>query len=286
MKATLPQKLVALFVLLFCLASYTWAADTGKDKDKKAPPATTKAEAPIKEYTGTLQSIDKEEGIVKIDKFLWNKTFNLAQDCAFVTGLEKKVAAEDMKPGMEVVVNYEEVNGILVATHIAQRQYNHTGYVKAVTPAKREIIMDRIGLTRTFKVSDNTQLSLHGKEADLNELKSGQKITLVYTKEGDVWLAQKIEDTSETFSGTIEAIDEGAATLKVKSMIATRKFNLGDGCKIIINGDDRSRLRDLRIGRQVQIHYEEMKGVLAATRIEHIGNENDTPKTSVPQGGG
>lgn len=282
MKAKLPQKLGVLAVLLFCLAGYTWAADT--DKKKKPASATTKAEAPIKEYTGTLQSIDAEERTVKIDKFLWSKSFNLAEDCTFIIGLDKKVTAEDLKPGLEVVVNYEEVNGIPVATHIAQRQYTHSGYVKAVTPAKREIIMDRIGLTRTFKVNDSTKLSLHGKESDLSQLKSGQKINLVYTKEGEVWLAQKIEDTSETFSGTIEAIDEGAGTLKVKSVIATRKFNLGDGCKIIINGDDRSRLRDLRIGQQVQIHYEQMKGVLAATRIEHIGNENDTPIRPTAQG--
>jgi PDZ domain-containing secreted protein len=169
---------------------------------------------------------------------------------------------------MEVTVSYQESDGVLVATHIAQRWYTQTGYIKATTPGNREIVMERMGMAKKFKVNDNTRLTIHDETAKLSDLKPGQKVTVTYTKQDDVWLAQKVEDTSETFTGAVEAIDAGSNSIKVKSLINTRKFNLGEGCKIVLNGETNGKLKDLRIGQKVTIDYEEVKGVMVAARIE------------------
>lgn len=268
MKAKLMQKLMILGLTFTLLPGTSMVmAEAGSPT---ATPAPAKAAATTKaaEFTGTISMVDGEERIVKVDKFLMDKTFNLAEKCTFAIGLDKESSLDQLKPDMEVVVTYQESDGVLVATHIAQRWYTHTGYIKAATPANREIVMERMGMSRKYKVNDNTRLTIHNDSAKLSELKPGQKVTVTYTKEDDVWLAQKVEDTSETFTGTVEAIDAGANSIKVKSLINTRKFNLGEGCKIVLNGETNGKLKDLRIGQKVTIDYEEVKGVMVAARIE------------------
>jgi len=268
MKAKLIRKLMILGLTFTLLPGMSLVmAEAGSPT---ATPAPAKAAAAVKalEFTGTINVVDAEERIVKVDKFLMDKTFNLAEKCTFAVGLDKESSLENLTPDMEVTVSYQEADGVLVATHIAQRWYTHTGYIKTTTPASREIVMERLGMAKKYKVNDNTRLTIHNDSAKLGDLKPGQKVTVTYTKQDDVWLAQKVEDTSETFTGTVEAIDAGANSIKVKSLINTRKFNLGEGCKIVLNGETNGKLKDLRIGQKVTIDYEEVKGVMVAARIE------------------
>ncbi len=265
MKMKSMKTLLALGTLLVFLPAVPAArADAALTPAESS--STTAAKA--LEYTGTIGMVDAEERTVKVDKFFWDKTFNLAENCTFAVGLDQKSTLDHLQPDMEVVVSYQETDGVLVATHIAQRHYNQTGYIKSATPATHEIVMDRVGMAKKFKVNDSTQITIHKDESILGDLKAGQKVTITYTKQGDFLLAHKVVDKSETFSGTVEAIDAGSNTLKVKNLLTTHKFNLGDGCKIVVHGDTYGRLRDLRIGQKVTIDYEEVKGVMVAARIE------------------
>lgn len=264
MKTNLIRNLIALGTMIAVLPGASLVlAEAGSPM-----PAPAKSAAKALEFNGSISAVDATERTVKVDKFLMGKTFNLAEKCTFAIGLDRESTLEQLKPDMEVTVSYQETDGILVATHIAQRWYTHTGYIKTVTPATREIVMERMGMAKKYKVNDNSQLTIHNDTAVLGDLKAGQKVTITYTRHGDLWLAQKIEDTSETLSGTVEAIDAGSNTIKVKSFLSTRKFNLGDGCKIVLNGNTSGRLRDLHIGQKVTIDYEEVKGVMIAARIE------------------
>ncbi|MGV3753885.1 MAG: DUF5666 domain-containing protein [Verrucomicrobiota bacterium] len=268
MKAKLLRKLMVLGLTLTLLPGASLVTAEAGSPTSAPTPAPAKATAKALEFTGTISMVDAEERTVKVDKFLMDKTFNLAEKCTFAIGLDKESSLDNLTPDMEVTVRYQEADGVLVATHIAQRWYTHTGYIKAATPASREIVMERMGMAKKYKVNDNTRLTIHNDTAKLGDLKPGQKVTITYTKQGDIWLAQKVEDTSETFNGTVEAIDAGSNTIKVKSLVNTRKFNLGEGCKIVLNGETNGKLKDLRIGQKVTIDYEEVKGVMVAARIE------------------
>ena len=129
-------------------------------------------------------------------------------------------------------------------------------------------MLDRVGTARRFKVNDSTRLTIHNDTARLGEYKTGQKVTITYTRQGDLWLAHKVEDTSERYVGTVQAIDAEANTMKVKNLLTTKKFNLADGCKIVFNNDTSGKLRNVRLGEKVIVNYEDMKGVLVAGRIE------------------
>jgi Cu/Ag efflux protein CusF len=269
MKTKSILNLLALGTVIALLSTAPSAhADAALKATSSDTPAPAKAAANLREYTGTISAVDAADRTVKVDKYFWDKTFNLAENCTFAVGVNQEASLESLRPDMEVVVNYQEADGVLVATHIAQRWYTHTGYIRTATPLNHEIVMDRMGMARKFKVNDSTQYIIHKDEAKLGDLKPGQKVTITYTRQDDVWLTQKVVDKSETFTGTVEAIDAGANTLKVKNMLTTHKFNLGDGCKIVLDSDTSGRLRDLRIGQKVTIDYEEVKGVMVAARIE------------------
>ena len=58
--------------------------------------------------------------------------------------------------------------------------------------------------------------------------------------------AREIAQTSETFTGDLTAIDLDQKTMKAKTMFATKKFNVGDDCAIVINGKPDGKLTDLQ----------------------------------------
>ena len=58
--------------------------------------------------------------------------------------------------------------------------------------------------------------------------------------------AREIAQTSATFTGKLTAIDLGQKTLKARSLLDTKKFNVGDDCAIVANGKPDGKLSDLR----------------------------------------
>lgn len=271
MKTKSIRNLIALGAVIALLpAASTVRADAALNPqpETKEQTASAKPAADIQEYTGTISAVDAEERMVKVDKYFWDKSFNLAENCTYSVGMDREAVLDNLRPDMEVVVTYQDRDGVLVATHIAQRQYHQTGYIKSATPVTHEIVLDRVAMAKKFKVNDNTQFTIHKNEAKLDDLKPGQKVTITYTHEGDQYIVQQVVDTSETFSGSVLAIDVATNTLKVKSLLTTHKFNLADGCKIVLNGNTTGKLRDLRIGQKVSINYEEVKGIMVAARIE------------------
>lgn len=275
MKANLKQSLLALGATLALLTS---APLTFADAALNAPPATVPTKSTTsdqREYIGTLKAVDAEDHTVKVEKVLWNKTFNIADTCTFAIGLDKAASLEKLQPNMEVVVRYQETDGVLIASHIAQRWHAYTGEVKAVASGSKEVTLEKMGMARKFKLSEDARLLVHNKEITLKELKPGQRVTINYTKLDDQLWALKVVDPTDTMTGSLEAIDVASNTVKVKYLMTSRKFNLGDGCKVMVN-DAEGKLKDLRIGQKVTIDYEEVRGVFVAARIE-LNNDGHEP---------
>ncbi len=266
MKANLKRDLLALGAILTLLSAVPLThADAALNAPPSAPAKSTTADQ--REYTGILKAVDAEDHTVKVEKIFWNKTFNIADSCTFAIGLDKAAGLEKLEPNMEVVVRYQEADGVLIASHIAQRWHAYTGYVKSVAVGPKEVTLEKMGLAKKFKLAEGTRLLVHDKEITLKELKPGQRVTIDYTKLDDLLWAHKVVDPTDTMTGSLEAIDVASNTVKVKSLMSSRKFNLGDGCKVMVN-DAEGKLKDLRIGQKVTIDYEEVRGVLVAARIE------------------
>src|SRR5262249_45237762 len=97
---------------------------------------------------------------------------------------------------------------------------------------------------------------------------------------GDAKIAQRIEQFGSTFTGTIEAIDADARTLRAQHLLSEKKFNLAKDCAIMLGGKPGGKLSDLRIGEKLSVVYEEVDGVLVATCVTR---EASPPKSAPAQ---
>lgn len=50
-------------------------------------------------------------------------------------------------------------------------------------------------------------------------------------------------------------------------MFATKKFNVGDDCAVVINGKPGGKLTDLRPGESLMFSYDNVNGVNVVNRI-------------------
>jgi Cu/Ag efflux protein CusF len=71
----------------------------------------------------------------------------------------------------------------------------------------------------------------------------------------------------KAFKGSVTAVDAPEQTLAVKGFLFTRNFNAGADCKVSLEDKSSAALADLRPGEQVDIRYQDDKGVLIARNI-------------------
>lgn len=224
-------------------------------------------------FDGTISAVDATERTVKVKEFLLTRTFSIGDDCAFALGNRKQAALADLKRGMEVEVAFRETGGVRVANRIAQKEMSYTGSIREFVPKERQLTVERGRFTRPFRIAEDCKVTIRNdKSASLDELKVGEKVRVVYVKEDDALVALRIDESGESFVGTLQAIDASADTIKARHLLGDRKFRLADDCKIVIDNTPQGRLNDLRIGQKVAVSYEELDGVLVAHRIAIEGN--------------
>ncbi len=73
-------------------------------------------------FTGDVTAIDLTDRTIKAKHLFGAKKFNLADDCAIVLNGKTDGQMSDLKPGDELVLSYEEVNGVNVVNRIARAE--------------------------------------------------------------------------------------------------------------------------------------------------------------------
>jgi len=226
------------------------------------------AAAKIKTYQGTVAAVDAAEKTVTVKGTMFRKTFNASDACR--VSLEDKPTASlsDLRPGHPVEIRYQDAGGVLAASQITQHNLVVEGYITSIDPAQRKLTIKRGGNKKELLATENCTVLLQGEKfGTLENLKIGHAVRIAYEPGPKPWTTRKIEQRAETFVGTIQAIDAGTRTVKARSFMAEKKFNLAEDCRIVVAGKTDARLRDLRIGDKVEFSYEDANGVLVANRI-------------------
>lgn len=234
-----------------------------------------------KVYKGTVSAVDAAEKTVSVKGAMFSKTFNAAEECK--VSLEDKPEATliDLRVGQKVEVQYQSAQGVLVAGQITQHNLMLKGYITAVDPANRMLVLKSSTHTQNLKVADDCKVILKDKRyGTLESLKIGHTVNVAYDPADVAITARKIEQKAETFVGTIQALDARTRTVKARSFMTEKKFNLADGCRIVVANKSDASLRDLRLGDKVEFSYENADGVLIASRI---GRDADLAETENPQ---
>jgi Cu/Ag efflux protein CusF len=233
---------------------------------------TATNEIPHKSYTDTIVSVDAKEHVLVMEGFFANKTFNLGDKCTYTFADKGAGTIGDLHPGQRVEVVYQEAHDVLVADCVTQETMSYEGTVKACDPAARTITLHGRGRDKTLPIGGDCKVMLRkDKLGSLADIQPGNYVTVIYETPDGKPTAQKIIQTSETYTGTLTAIDLETKTVKARSLYDTKKFNLGDNCAIVIEGRINGRLADLKPNDKLVFSYDEINGVNVANRIALVG---------------
>ncbi len=264
---------------LIATAAYRASAD---DTSAKATAAK-----PDKTYTGTVVSVAPKEHTLDMKGFLFSKKFNLGDSCVYKMAGEGTGAMDDLRPGQRVTVSYLDANGVLVADRVTQIPLREEGMVKAIDPAAHTLTLHRGVMDKTYQLPADCEVTLRGgKAGTLGDIQTGDHVTVTYEIPNGKATAWEIAQTSATFTGNLTAIDLEQKTMKAKATFASKKFNVGDDCAILINGKPDGKLTDLQPGENLTFSYDNVNGVNIVNRIAPAESSPTTPTTamqSMPQ---
>jgi len=231
--------------------------------------ANATAAKPDKSYTGTIVSVDPKEHMLEVKSFPFsNKKFNLGDTCTYTIVDQDTGAVGDLRPGQKVTVGYQDAHGVLVADRVTQQPMRDEGMVKAVNPTTQTLTLHLSVMDKTFQLPTDCVVMLRGDKAGtIADIQPGNHVLITYEVPNGKPTARQIAQTSETFTGDLTAIDLDQKTMKAKAMFATKKFNVGDDCTVVINGKPDGKLTDLRPGESLMFSYDNINGVNVVNRI-------------------
>src|SRR6266568_2129153 len=275
MKTSLRTWTVVGAVVLVAVAGLTVLADQATPS---TPTTTATASTTGKNYKGMIVSVDPKEGVLKVRGGLFgSKKFALGENSTFVT-LDKNAASiKDLRSGQKVLVVYQDAQGVLAANHVEQIPMRYEGSVKAIDPAKGTMTLQSRAMSREFRIPEGCKVVLRGnKSGELADIKPGHYVTVTYETPTGLPTVRQIAQTSQSFAGTLTALDMAERTVKAKSAFDTKKFNLTDNCAIVVNGKPGAQMRDLKPGDRFVFSFEEVNGVNVVNRIANT----DVPETT------
>ena len=260
--------------LLMATAAYRASADGTSAKAAAAKPEKT--------YTGMVISVAPTEHTLDVKGFLFSKKFNLGDSCAYQMAGAETGAIGDLRPGQRVTVGYQDANGVLVADRVTQKPMREEGMVKAIDPAAHTLTLHPGVMDKTYLLAADCDITLRGGKAGaLGDIQTGDHVTVTYEIPDGKATAREIAQTSATFTGNLTAIDLEQKTVKAKATFATKKFNVGDNCAILVNGKPDGKLTDLQPGENLTFNYDSVNGVNIVNRIAPAGAAPAAPTTAM-----
>lgn len=225
-----------------------------------------------KTYTGNVTGVDVQNHILSVRGFLFTKNFVTGADCKVSLQDKATAALNDLRPGEEVTVRFQDNNGVLIARAIAQHDLVYSGHIKAIDPQKGTLLVRHGAMTHEFSIAPTCSVTLRdNKAANVNNLQLGDAVNVVYERVNGAHVIQRIEQNSATFVGTISAVDTTTRMVKARDARgAEKQFSLADNCSIVINGKLSDSLYNLQTGEQAMFDYNNVDGVLVANRVSPV----------------
>ena len=222
-----------------------------------------------KTLTGRVLAVDAQARTLKVEPWWFaTKSFNLGTACSFSFLDNPSGAISDVHPGQRVTVRYQNASGVLVAGRVEQQPMRYEGAVKTIDPTKHTLVVHVRGADKTFQIADDCKVALHkDKSGAPVDIQPGHHVTVTYELPGNLATAHQIAQTSDTFTGTLTAIDLNERTVKAKATFGSREFHLGNDCKIVLNGKTDGELRNLKPGDKLMFSYDDVNGISVANRI-------------------
>jgi Cu/Ag efflux protein CusF len=75
------------------------------------------------------------------------------------------------------------------------------------------------------------------------------------------------QNHDKTYEGSVTDVDPEAKTVSVKGFLISKTFHTAEPCKFSLEDKPGATLNDIRPGQKVEVHYQNVQGVLAASQI-------------------
>jgi hypothetical protein len=238
----------------------------------RADESSSAAAGQERSYTGTVTAVHPNEQTIRVRDLLFlNKEFHIGNTCTFDLWGNPSGALMDLRVGEAVTVSFQRSNGILVADKVRQEMATRVGVVTAIDPVARTMTVRDRGMNKPFQIAEDCKIVLRGDHSGLiSDVQAGNLVTVTYDTPVGQPTVREIAQTSETFTGTLTAIDLDAKTLKAKSTFATKAFTMGDQCAIVVNGKMGGQLSDLTPNERLIVNYDNVDGVNVVSRIATV----------------
>ena len=225
--------------------------------------------ADMKTTSGSINTINTKDKVLSVQGMLFSKTFVLGDNCTLTSTDQKAGSLADFRPGEKVDISYRNVDGVLIASSIAEVRLTYTGTVSAFSPAEHSLTLQHNGAVRVFKLADNCSVTLNGDARGvLDNVQVGNRVTVTYETPNGQWTARRIEQPSLQFTGSLDAIHLADRTVSAgKKLTGEKEFHFASDCAFVNNGTLNGRMQDLRLGQNYELSYTTVNGVNIVTRI-------------------
>jgi len=232
-----------------------------------AAQAAAGAARPEKSYTGIVNYIDSTEHVIDLHGALFDKRFNLSPACTCLIPNHDPGRISDLRPGENVTVWYKNAEGVFVADHLEQHPMQFDGMVDDVNSTNHTVTAYCRRLDRTFNLAAHCQIILKNHQpGGFTNLQNGDQVLVTFETPDGTPTAQRIEQTSLYFAGTLKAVDLTEGTLKARAGFSLKKFTVTKNCAILIHGRT-APLSDFKPNDKLVLTYDVIKGVNAVSRI-------------------
>ncbi|MBI4219135.1 MAG: hypothetical protein HY682_03250 [Chloroflexi bacterium] len=170
-----------------------------------------------------------------------------------VQGMERAlVALGEPKAEAEARVKLETANGVVSSVDAEK------GMVKVKTDARGEI---------EIKVDSKTEIRIDGREGDLQDIKTGNRVTVRYEQDSKVAAMVHVKAAVEA-EGSVESVDVLAGTISIKTVDGElRTFKITGDTRFDIEGSA-GGLAAIALGTKVEIKYDAETNVAAEIESE------------------
>jgi hypothetical protein len=237
-----------------------------------------------KTWSGTVVAVDPGNKTVTARDWLgMKKVFHLGDKCGVATLDKEEASVNDLHPGEKVRIQYQEEQGVRVASRIVELRLRLEGTVEGVNPESRTVTLKAATSRTTLHLAASCDiLRRDGKSGKLADLKPGDKISLVYQRPDHSPVAYQIQEEYLRFTGALNAVDLDARTAKASQLFSEKKFSLAKGCEVRLPDRGHGRLTDLKLGQRYEFSYADIDGVNVVDHITEVMGAPPAETASTP----
>jgi hypothetical protein len=236
------------------------------------------AARPDKSYTGIVNYYDPKGQTLNMQGAIFDKEFSVSPACPCQFPGHGQGAVKDLRPGENVTIRYQRTNGVFVADQIEQNLMQYEGVVDDVNGANHTVTVYSRHLDRTFNFAGHCQVVLlNHKSGVFTNLQNGFHVLVTFESPNGTPTAQRIEQTSILFTGSLKEIDLAKGILKARAGFGVRQFSLAKDCTIRIHGKT-AQLADFKPDDKLVLTYDTVNGVNVVNRIVPAGEAANVVK--------